>query len=227
MQIECPLCKNLKIKDFYKEKDGFKRLFYRCESCLLIFLDPRLHLPKSLEKSRYEHHNNTERTDGYEKFLRTLIDPLKKFIKPNNIGLDFGCGPYPMMCEILKEDGYKIEGYDPYFAPNEALLHATYDYITCCEVAEHFNEPVKSFKKMDSLLRYGGILAIKTSIFNDSIDFKNWYYIKDDTHISLYSKESMQWICSEFNYEILDISDSVVLFKKNRGENNVKTGSIS
>jgi hypothetical protein len=80
MILDCPLCKNKNIEEYYKEKKGFKRLFYRCGDCLLIYLDPRLHLPESLEKSRYEHHNNSERSVGYEKFLRTLTEPLKKYI---------------------------------------------------------------------------------------------------------------------------------------------------
>jgi hypothetical protein len=217
MQIECPLCKNLKIKEFYKERSLFKRLFYRCEECLLIFLDPRMQLPQSLEKSRYESHNNDERNDGYENFLRTLIDPLKEFINPKMYGLDFGCGPYPMLCEILTEDGFSIKGYDPYFEPNEALLRGSYDFITSCEVVEHFNEPLKSFEVIDSMLIAGGVLGLKTTLYSEDIDFSSWYYMRDDTHVSFYSKETFEWLANHFHYEIQSISKSTAFFKKLRG----------
>jgi len=214
----CPLCKHKEIIEFYRERDSFKRVFCRCEECRLIFLDPRLQLPMSLEKSRYENHNNSERTAGYENFLRTLIEPLKKYIKHKMTGLDFGCGPYPMLLELMSEDGYKSIGYDPYFFNHEAVLRGSYDYITSVEVVEHFNEPLKTFTLIDNMLRKGGILALKTSFYDDSIDFKNWYYVKDDTHISFYSIESMKWIAKHFNYEVLEVSDSVIFMRKLRSE---------
>ena len=216
MQIDCPLCKSLKINDYYKEKVGFKRLFYRCSDCLLIFLDPRLHLPKSLEKSRYEQHNNSERSTGYVNFLNTLINPLKKYISTSMRGLDFGSGPYPMLCELMSEENYSIEGYDPYFKPNEALLRGTYDYVTCCEVVEHFNYPGKDLKILFDLVRPGGFVGIRTSLFEEQISFPDWHYINDDTHISLYSKESMHWIAENFDSEIKEINSNVIIYQKNQ-----------
>lgn len=218
MNLECTLCKSQNIKEYHKEKKGFKRLFYRCEECLLIFLDPRLHLPQSLERSRYEHHNNSERTEGYENFLKTLINPLKKYITPAMRGLDFGCGPYPMMCEMLEEEGFDLKGYDPYFFPEESLLRGSYDYVTCCEVAEHFNYPAIDFKILTDLVRPSGFLAVKTSLF-DSIkqsvhEFSNWYYIKDDTHISIYSMESISWIAKNYGFDIKSIDSTVIILEK-------------
>ena len=222
MNLECTLCKNMNIEEYYKEIKGFKRLFYRCSDCLLIFLDPRLHLPKNLEKSRYEHHNNSERSQGYENFLKTLTEPLKKYIKPSMLGLDFGCGPYPMMCEMMTEEGYQIKGYDPYFEPDEALLRASYDYVTCCEVVEHFNYPSIAFKTLTELVRPSGFLALKTSLFESKLktieEFSSWYYIKDDTHISLYSKDSMEWVANHFGFVIKEINSSVIILKKNSRE---------
>jgi hypothetical protein len=222
MKIDCPLCKNLNnssVEEYYKEKKSFKRLFYRCSECLLIFLDPRLHLPKSLEKARYEQHNNSERSSGYENFLKTLTEPLKNYINTSMVGLDFGSGPYPMMCEIMKEEGYNLNAYDPYFEPNEALLRNTYDYVTCCEVAEHFNYPAADFKILVDLVRPSGFIGLKTSLFDSKLktreEFSKWHYIHDDTHISLYAKESMEWIAQNFGLEIKEIGESVVIFQKN------------
>lgn len=213
-QYPCPLCNSDEVSHFHTEGNGHKRVFLKCGNCELVFADPDNLLAKSTEKSRYEHHNNSRRTKGYEKFLRTLIDPVKDLVSKSSVGLDFGCGPYPMLVEIFKEDGYQIEGYDPYFCHEKQLLEKTYDFVTCCEVVEHFNRPIESFEQLCSVLKTNSILGIKTTLFKDEIDFSKWYYKNDDTHVSFYTQKSIEWIANNFGLKILKIEDALIIFQK-------------
>jgi hypothetical protein len=210
----CTLCESKSTKHFFKETNGHQRNFIRCSNCDLIFADPKNLLNSEVEKSRYESHNNSNRSKGYESFLRTLIEPLKKYITKNSTGLDFGSGPYPMLVELFKEDGYQIEAYDPFFNPKNNLLDKTYDFVTSCEVVEHFNRPIESFGLLCSLLNTNSILGIKTTLFKDELDFKSWYYKNDDTHVSFYSDKSIKWIARNFGLKVLVIEDRLVIFQK-------------
>ena len=210
----CPLCESESTNHYFKEENGHQRTFLRCKTCDLIFADPKNLLNTEIEKSRYESHNNSQRSKGYESFLRTLIDPVKKYITKESKGLDFGSGPYPMLIELFKEDGYEIEGYDPFFNPKTSLLKKMYEFVTCCEVVEHFNRPIDSFRLLCSLLNTNSILGIKTTLFKEEIEFKNWYYKNDDTHVSFYSKITIDWIAKKFGLKVLEIEDRLVIFQK-------------
>ena len=210
----CPLCESESTNRYFKEENGHQRNFIRCDVCDLIFADPKNLLNMEVEKSRYESHNNSDRSKGYEDFLRTLIDPVKKYISKESKGLDFGSGPYPMLVELFKEDGYQIEAYDPFFNPENTLLNKTYDFVTSCEVVEHFNRPVESFRLLCSLLNTNSILGIKTTLFKDELEFKSWYYKNDDTHVSFYSEATINWIAKNFGLKVLEIEDRLVILQK-------------
>ena len=125
----CPLCHSEDCEsyfDFQKGNDFFK--YYQCKQCSMVFMDKKILLKAPDERSRYEHHKNDKRTTGYEKFLRELINPVLERITKESLGLDFGSGPYPMMSEIIREEGYKIEIFDPFFANDPEKLNLTYDY---------------------------------------------------------------------------------------------------
>lgn len=214
MSFNCPLCLSSSTNFYHKEENGHRREYFHCNICSLVFANPNNTLLETTEKSRYENHKNSDATDGYLNFLRTLIDPMKKYILKEQKGLDFGSGPFPMLVNTLKSEGFNIEGYDPYFANFKNLLNSTYDYIFCCEVCEHFNNPSKSFKLLSSLLKPNGVLGLKTSLLTDSIDFSNWYYKKDDTHISFYSEISMSYIAKTYNLKIISMDKTVIILQK-------------
>lgn len=214
MDSSCPLCNQANTFEFHNESKGHRRRFFKCNCCKLVFADPNQLLNSNIEKSRYENHKNSEKTDGYIKFLETLINPMKKYITREHRGLDFGSGPYPMLVETLKNESFQIEGFDPYFANDEKLLKAKYDYVFCCEVSEHFNFPLKSFMQLFDLVNQGGVIGLKTTLLADSIDFSTWYYKSDDTHVSFYSRESMEWIATNFNLKILEMDETVIILRK-------------
>lgn len=117
---------------------------------------------EDLERSQYELHENDPQDPHYRRFVGQLVGPLAERLRDGAEGLDYGCGRGPAGAAMLSEAGFDITLYDPFYAPNPSALERDYDFIFCCEVAEHFHFPAGEFARVDSLLRPGGSLAVMT-----------------------------------------------------------------
>jgi hypothetical protein len=174
------------------------------------------------ETDRYLKHNNSVRTKGYLSFLERLLVPVVQRLdqrakSPEVLrGLDFGSGPYPMLAELMGERGYLLEIYDPLFAPRDraALLEHSFDFILCCETAEHFYRPAEEFSFMTELLAPEGFLGIMTSLRRAGVEIETWHYAQDETHVALYSEATMHWIAVHWGLDISFPALDVVFFEK-------------
>ncbi len=205
---QCPLCGG--TSSFYlsfRKKD-----YYRCLNCQGVFLNPQHILSHEEEKKRYEQHNNDVCDPKYRKFVSPLVELVQKNFTKEDQGLDFGCGTGPVITELLRESGYKVSKYDPFFYNDEKALTGLYDYIICCEVIEHFSKPQKEFTLLRSLLKPGGILYCMTEHLSDEIDFSDWYYKNDPTHLFFYHRESYNWIQQNCGYKSFTINGRIVEF---------------
>ncbi len=207
----CPLCESVETK--YKTHSK-NRDFFSCTNCRLIFVSPEQLLGEDEEKERYNQHQNNSIDDGYKKFLYEIITPLLSRIKPTSKGLDFGSGPFPALAQLLKNEGFKVDLYDPFYAKNEVVFTKDYDFITLTEVAEHLYNPAKEFKKILALLRSGGSLAIMTLRTDKITDFDNWYYHNDDTHVCFYADATMEYLAEKYNLSLEIISNRVVFLQR-------------
>ena len=199
------------------------RRFFRCGVCLLISvgLDD---LPSlAAEKSRYLEHNNEVHDPDYRAFLARLWDRVKPLLTPGAFGLDYGAGPGPALVAMMREDGFKVEGYDPIFDPRPELLERTYDFVVCTETAEHMHRPGDEFSRLDGMLRLGGVLGVMTSFVDgpngpDDTDelaaFENWYYRRDPTHVAFYRAETMQWIAGRMGWQLELPVKNIAIFRK-------------
>ncbi|GGG38130.1 methyltransferase [Christiangramia forsetii] len=180
--------------------------------CKAILLSPEHHLSPQAEKSRYILHNNDVNDAGYIRFVQPVIEKIRSDFSSNSNGLDFGCGTGPVITSKLKKSSFKIELYDPYFKPDKKVLKTTFDFIICCEVMEHFQNPLKEFQLLRTLLKPNGKLYCKTEIWKDAIDFSNWHYKNDKTHVIFYDRETLRWIKENLNFSSLEICKEFVIF---------------
>ena len=197
----CALC-GQKTTAFYDHH--LDQTAWRCQACHAVFKDPKVYLSNALEKARYDTHNNTIDNEGYVQYLTTFIDQtVWPFIQKGS-ALDYGCGPGPVLGTLLKKRGFDVSNYDPFYAPNEALLKKQYDLITITEVLEHVFDPNKVFKTLTQALKPEGILAVMTSfvpVSND--DYLTWWYKRDATHVVFYHFKSFEAIAKRFGFIIL------------------------
>jgi len=202
--MNCPLCKstgNVFLPPLYME----------CTHCKAIY---RLELPDYVEeKERYEMHNNDVNDPNYQKFVAPITTYILEHFTPHHNGLDFGSGTGPVISKILTDNHFLVKQYDPFFANFPKVLQATYDYIACCEVIEHFHNPEKEFHLLKNLLKPGGVLVCMTHLYEDTIPFENWYYKNDPTHVFIYRKETMAYITEKFGFKSFQIDNRRIVFQ--------------
>ena len=177
-------------------------------------MHPQHYLSREKEKARYLTHKNDVSNPGYQNFVRPVIETVTTHTTTRQHGLDYGAGTGPVITKLLQEKGYNMTTYDPIFIPDPYALEATYDFIVCCEVVEHFHCPQSEFAQFNKLLHSSGLLVIKTELLTLEIDFPNWYYKNDPTHTIFYSTEGMRLLLDQHHFKSIKISPRLVVAKK-------------
>jgi len=165
-----------------------------------------------MEKQRYDQHDNDPEDTGYRRFVSPLVKKVAENFSSGAKGLDYGAGPGPVAARLLGDNGYAVELYDPYYHPDKSPLLKKYDFIICSEVIEHFRDPAKEFRLLRSLLLPKGSLLCLTEILSDNLDFKQWHYKNDPTHVFFYHQQALFHIRDKYKFSNLTIDKRLVCF---------------
>jgi SAM-dependent methyltransferase len=190
------------------------QVYWRCGACLATFLDPCLRPSAERELAEYRLHRNHETDIVYRQFLSRLTVPLLERLPAGRQGLDFGCGPEPVLATLLREAGHSVALYDPFFRPDRAVLERRYDFIACSEVVEHFHHPASEFKMLDDLLEPDGYLAVMTQFQTDDARFADWHYRRDLTHVVFYRAHTLAWLAERHGWRCEFPVRNVALMRK-------------
>ena len=201
----CRLCGD-KTNPFFGDE------FFHCENCKGISRKLTSLPNAEAEKKRYDLHKNSP-NDGYEKFISPLINYVLKNISTEKNGLDYGSGPNSILSTILIEKKYTVYKFDPFYENDSTVLQNTFDFIIACEVIEHFHYPQNEFKKLKQKLNQKGEILIMTHLYDFSINFENWYYKNDFTHVFFYTTETFEWIKKQYDFNELEINNRFMRLK--------------
>ena len=207
----CPLCSG---KDNKKIDTFGQRQYYLCHYCQLIFLD-RKQLPEpQAELARYREHRNSPEDPGYVNFLNKAIHPALPYLKPGMQGLDYGCGPAPVLAQQLSQaHQISCDYYDPFFFPKLPDRH--YDFIFSTEAFEHFFEPAKEIDMLYQRMLPGAYLCIMTRFWQRLEEFDKWWYRRDLTHVCFYHSHTFHYIAEKWDMNPLyDDKHSVFVLQK-------------
>lgn len=207
----CPLCLSEDTEHYFTDK---RRCYQQCNVCNLVFVPESDQLSSKEERAIYDLHQNALEDDGYRRFLSRVTEPLNSLLKEGAQGMDFGCGPGPLLALMLEEMGYKIKKYDPFYYPEKDVLNQCYDFVTTTEVVEHFNHPKNGFDVLVSLLKKSSLLAVMTKRVISKEAFSKWHYKNDQTHVSFYSDATFEWIAETYGLKEVYKSSDVVIFVK-------------
>jgi hypothetical protein len=185
----------------------------RCEATLLAATD----LPDAAEEVAQDQlHRKYAADPAYRGFVGRLAKPLLAFLRPGDHGLDYGCGWGPAGTALLCDAGMTMTLFDPLFGHDEAALTRRYDFIFCCEVAEHFHMPAEEFDRLDTLLEPGGWLAIITGFAPPGRDAAHWHFRRDPSQVVFYRKASFARIASDRSWRPVFPAPNVALLRKPR-----------
>lgn len=190
------------------------RDYFECLTCKAILLDSDFYVSEEDEAYRYETHNNDVEDPRYQNFVMPLVDAVKEHYKPGSHGLDYGSGTGPVAAKLLRDEGYTITTYDPYFDKKPAAFHRQYDFIISSEVVEHFYNPAKEFRLLQGLLKPGGHLYCMTLRYSDDINFENWHYVHDETHVIFYREKTAEWIKEAYDFFDLKLKERLIILQK-------------
>ncbi len=214
---KCPLCLGDKLHAWAEDR---RRPYLCCQTCSLVSVPSSHHLSAKQEKAEYDLHENSLADTGYRQFLMRAYVPLVAYfdklgVAPSSLrGLDFGCGPAPLLAKMLRESGYACDGYDLFYFPDKALLAKSYDFIVTTEVVEHLSEPGRILDELWQQLKPGGVLVVMTKRVIDQAAFTSWHYKNDPTHIVFFADASFAWLAARWQASVAFVDRDVVIFTK-------------
>ncbi len=202
--LKCSLCNSelvYPLEFLISRKAQKNRCFVKCPECDLIFVPEKFHLLPQDEAARYRLHDNTLLNKGYVGMFLEKIKVIHQYCPGVRSVLDYGCGPEPVLAQLMKMEGYDCQIFDPYFFPE--FPQGRYDLVISTEVFEHFRDIQTELQKIRSLIAPGGFLAVMTSFHDATSDFSEWWYPGDPTHISFFSMRTFDWISKQFGFRII------------------------
>jgi 2-polyprenyl-3-methyl-5-hydroxy-6-metoxy-1,4-benzoquinol methylase len=210
----CPLCFTNHINFYHQDS---RRRYFQCQQCQLVFVDRASLLSEREELAQYQLHNNDVHDVGYRRFLQRLAEPLLKQLAATGLsGLDFGCGPGPLLASMLTEAGQHMAVWDPYFAADATVLQRQYDFISCTEAIEHFVNPAQEWALWLTLLKPAATLAIMTKRYTTSAAFCNWHYKLDPTHVSFFCEQTFAFLAQRDGFTLDIVANDVVLLQRRK-----------
>lgn len=205
--MKCELCGTV-------EQLPLDAIYAQCFNCRGIIRKFEFRLSLDEEKSRYLEHNNDVRDIRYQNFTAPVTNYILSNYDSNHEGLDYGCGPGPVIAHVLHQNGYNPVLFDPYFKPDKGYTTRLYDYIYSCEVFEHFWHPAREIEHLLSLLKPKGKLIVHTALYRNHTPFKGWNYKNDPTHVFIYTPETITFIAQSFNLQIVCWEQSLIVYEK-------------
>jgi hypothetical protein len=190
--MKCKICLSETERTDVKGK-----IYYHCKKCSFIFLDDKFIVSSEKEKQRYLKHQNSIENEGYIAMFEDFINKILQQKKDVKTALDFGSGPNAVLKLLLEKEGIKTDAYDVYFSPEKVFENKKYDLITCTEVFEHLKDPAETMKILKKHLNNMGIIAIMTLFHPEKDEFKDWWYITDETHIAFYNEKTFEHIAKQ------------------------------
>ena len=198
---DCPLCSDHNTQEYSQDK---LRSYLICSKCELIFVPRHQLISIEDERIRYEHHENESEDPAYLNYLSKIEQESALHLSKGDEGLDFGCGPSPLLGTIFSKNGFPTTSYDLFFHANNDYQNKTYNFIILSEVIEHLRSPIEVMLKLRSLLKPQGKIFIKTKFYPEKNLFNDWFYKRDVTHVQFFNQTSLKFLATELQMTMVE-----------------------
>ena len=225
-----------KGEDFEYRSSSDLFVAMRCNSCSLVYLNPRPSISEFVKiyPPTYHAYDFSEKNFGFVHKMRSRLEVWRLLSRCRNLPydariLDVGCGD-GFHLNLLREFGKKgwaLEGVD---IDKRALEMATssglkvhlgsvediglpdenYDLVFMIQTIEHVEKPNEILRAIHKLLRKGGRLVIVTDN-TDSFDFKffkssYWGGYHFPRHWNLFNSHSLTKLAGKTGFEMQDLT---------------------
>lgn len=189
----CPLCGG-SAAPFHAEA-SFRWL--ACPDCGLVHRSRDQWPTPEDAAMRLALHRNSALDEGYRTWLKPFVEAVRHCLPSGGRGLDVGCGPAPVLAQMLQEAGFACASWDPQFAPESPTAPvAFWDFITLSEVFEHLSTPLDELIRWRDALRPGGWLVLGTGLLERDEAFPGWWYARDATHLIFARPLTFEWLAA-------------------------------
>jgi len=211
--MKCHIC-DQETHAFLDKKTGIR--YHHCPTCEYIFKSPENFQELSVQKERYNLHENDEEDEGYQAYFQRFLDFVLPFVSKPESALDFGCGASSLLANMMQKEGIPCDYYDPIYHPDTLEADKKYDLIVSTEVFEHLHQPREVFKSLLDRLEEGGYMALQTQFHSNDIEvFQKWYYHQDPTHIVFFTAKTFKVLCEMFACDFIEENGkNMVLLRK-------------
>jgi cyclopropane fatty-acyl-phospholipid synthase-like methyltransferase len=178
--------------------------YYECTNCCFLFTDAidiedhtRLYDETYWKDQDPDWHGRVTETFRLVFLANELLHKRGQDLEV----LDFGCGMGTFVESARKSlqlDAWGTDIIKPkfgqeWFVPD--LGDQKFDVVTACEVIEHLPDPRKVFDHIRAHLKSPGVFAFQTAQWDPSSLGRDWWYLgPHNGHISLYSRESLDYV---------------------------------
>jgi 2-polyprenyl-3-methyl-5-hydroxy-6-metoxy-1,4-benzoquinol methylase len=216
--VNCDLCGNNKTTLLFI-KDDYRHV--KCNSCGLIYVNPRLKNSKETLDSFYASNTNSEGlikslldrdySVKRQKVFYAELKKMERYRKLNRI-LDIGCS-FGGFLNASKNRGWDVKGIEAVYEVGKygkewygldvflgtlddaQLKPSSFDVIRLNNIIEHIHFPNEFLSKVSILLRKGGLLIVSTTnydSFSVLICGKDWIYFDGQHHIYLFTPATLK-----------------------------------
>jgi len=213
--MKCPIC-NHETQLFEVQNRKNRITFYSCTYCECVFKSPIYHQDLITQKERYDLHQNNKDDCRYQAYFQNFLDFVLPYVDESKRAFDFGCGATTLLADMLQNNGFEVDFFDPIYYPKRPKTDKCYDLVVTTEVFEHLHHPKDTFKELVGYLDDHGYLAIQTQFHpNEKEKFNKWYYHLDPTHVVFFTIKTFVTLCSLYGCHIVaDNGKNIVIIKK-------------
>jgi len=122
--------------------------------------------------------------------------------------LDYGGGNGRLAHE-LQTRGISAVSWDPMVLSGVSPPSASFDLVTCFEVAEHTPTPVETFAHALNFLCQGGVMLFSTLTIDNLPPraVQHWYIAPRNGHVTIYTRRSLALLAARFERRVHHFND--------------------
>jgi len=231
--VSCNICQNNEYTIIYRAGIAQKNQIVKCNSCGLMYVNPRQNKPdveyiKDYDPNWFPQRELRQRIEKEAFQIRDYNDIkifLNQYYPQKGTLIEIGSG-FGYLLNSLKQDGWEVKGIEPLqigcqYTKSEFNIEAipqtledthlednSVDIFVMLHVIEHLADPTATLKEIFRILKPNGLLILETPRY-DTVMFKllgkRERSISCEGHIYFFTTDTIKQITANVGFETVKI----------------------